>query len=46
MNILKGITIITTITLSLLLILIIYLPKNKEKIEDYSKIPFENNNIN
>ena len=46
MNILKGITIIITIFFSILIILIIYLTKNKKKIENYSNIPFENNNIN
>ncbi len=46
MNILKGITIIITIFFSLCIILIIYLPKNKKIIEEHSKIPFEDNNIN
>lgn len=46
MIILKGFTIITSIFFSLTLILIIYTPKNKKKIENYSNIPFENKNIN
>lgn len=45
MNILKGITIIITTIFSLIIILIIYLPKNKKKIEHYSNIPFEKTNI-
>lgn len=41
MNIIKGITIIITLFFSIVLILIIYLPKNKKKIDNYSNIPFE-----
>ncbi|HIH2763263.1 MAG TPA: hypothetical protein ACYCC3_01255 [Candidatus Azoamicus sp.] len=46
MNILKGIMILTTIIFSLSIILIIYLPRNKKKIENYSNIPFEDTKIN
>lgn len=46
MTILKGLIISISIIFSLFLILNIYSPKNKKKIEDYSNIPFENKNIN
>lgn len=46
MNTIKGIAITITIILFLFLILIIYSPKNKKFFEQYSNIPFKNNNKN
>ena len=42
MTIIKGILIIFTIILFLFFFILIYMPKNKKKIEKYSNIPFDN----